>query len=324
MMVFYPPVYLICLGQGVGSFLLVWLHCALGVFACALGRELQVGRRQCSFMTASNSGSRALTAWMTGQMTTAGAVLCAGAVSFAPRTGARRAGESGGTPYCCAEFRASPEVFTFPPASIIGARLRRQALLLPGGAYANGTATSVRGSSPCVLPFVELAKEGNRVEASRAFTNFCKLEWPNFESLISPLGIWRGRGSISTKRSLFFGPIALLLGLAGLCRVRERNVRGLLTLLVVALLMALGDNTPFFWLFDKWLPGYSGLRIHSREVVLALLALICAGGIWLSRPHPLLHAIWSQSAGIPDRHVVIGAVLLHGLAWGTALGSSSV
>ena len=165
-----------------------------------------------------------------------------------------------------------------------------------------------------LLPFLELVQQGNRAGTSPAFTNFSKLVWPDFESLISPLGIWQGREWITWETTLFFGPIALLLGLAGLCRVRERNVRGLLAVLVVALLMALGDSTPLFWLFYNWLPGYAGFRFHSREGLLAVLALVCAAGIWLSRPHPRLRAMCSHHLGTPVRHILIGMVVLQGLS----------
>src|ERR1035441_3729576 len=49
--VFYPPVYLICLGQALGIFLLVWLHCLLAVFGMrCLAGALRVGRWQSYFM----------------------------------------------------------------------------------------------------------------------------------------------------------------------------------------------------------------------------------------------------------------------------------
>src|ERR1035438_3547620 len=42
--VFYPPIYLICLGQELGGLLLVWLHCLLAVFGMrGLARALQAG-----------------------------------------------------------------------------------------------------------------------------------------------------------------------------------------------------------------------------------------------------------------------------------------
>jgi hypothetical protein len=110
--------------------------------------------------------------------------------------------------------------------------------------------------------------------------------------------------------NLFVGAVVVVFGCAGLCRVRERNVRGLLGVLVVALLIALGDRTPFFGLFYKWLPGFAGFRIHARAGLLVVLVLTCAAGIWLSRPHPSLRAAWTYLFGVPIRYAIIGLVFL--------------
>src|ERR1039458_2340430 len=45
--VFYPPVYLILIGEKTGVFLLVWLHCLLAVFGMRrLASALHIGRWQ--------------------------------------------------------------------------------------------------------------------------------------------------------------------------------------------------------------------------------------------------------------------------------------
>ncbi len=335
MLVFYPPVYLICLGQGIGSFLLVWLHCALCVFGFrGLGRALQVGRWQSYFMAACYLGSCSLTArWMTGQMHYCWA-LCYVPSLFhcALRTEqpwqSRRIGRHAlllALQFLCGH----PQVFWFTGIGqgvfIVGRGLRsplRQALLDTGrslGQLGAASAWCAGLVAVVLLPFLELVRQGNRVGASTAFTSFWSLAWPDLESLLSPFGIWQGPKYITWETTLFFGPLAALLALAGLCRLRERDVRGLLAVLVVALLLALGDNTPCFHLFYKWLPGYGMFRFHSREGLLVVWALICAAGIWLSRPHPRLRAIWNRNCGSPVRHVLIGLVLLQGLslAYGT-------
>jgi hypothetical protein len=75
-------------------------------------------------------------------------------------------------------------------------------------------------------------------------------------------------------------------------------------------LVALGDRTPFFRFFYNWLPGFAGFRIHARAGLLVVLVLICAAGIWLSRPHPFLRAAWTRLFGAPIRYAIIGLVLL--------------
>ena len=114
----------------------------------------------------------------------------------------------------------------------------------------------------------------------------------------------------SWESNLFVGAIVVLSGCAGLCLVRERNVRGLLAVLVAGMLIALGDRTPFFGLIYKWLPGFANFRIHARAALLVVLVLICASGIWLSRPHPRLRDAWTRIFGVPIRYALIGLVLL--------------
>jgi hypothetical protein len=333
--VFYPPIYLVCLGQGLGSFVLVWLHCALGVFGMrGLAGALQVGRWQGYFMAACYLGSSSVTArWMTGQISYCWALCYVPALFHcALRAGepwrSRRIGRHAvllALQFLCGH----PQVFWFTGIGqgvfMVGRGLRLpvwEALRDIGrglGQLAAASAWCVGLVAVVLCPFLELVQQGNRVGVSPTFTNFSKLEWPDFESLIGPLGIWQGREWVTHETTLFFGPIALLLGLAGLCGVRERNVRGLLAVVVVALLMALGDSTPLFPLFYKWLPGYGGFRFHSREGLLVVLALTCAAGIWLSRPHHRLRAIWIRNLGIPIRHGLIVAVLMQGvsLVYGT-------
>ena len=69
-MTFYPPLYLICLGQRTGVFLLVWLHCLLGAFGMRrLAGALGAGRWQSYFMAICFLASGPLMAhWVTGQL----------------------------------------------------------------------------------------------------------------------------------------------------------------------------------------------------------------------------------------------------------------
>jgi hypothetical protein len=320
--VFYPPVYLVCLGEGMGVFLLVWLHCLLAVFGMRrLASALHAGRWQGYFMAFSFLMSGPLTA-----RCVAGQITYCWALSYLPwlfycalRTEEpwqrRRIGLYAG---CLAmQFLCGhPQVFWF---SAIGqaAFIFTRALGLPLRKAIRDAGQGLgQFGVACVwctglvavvfLPMLELVKEGNRAGASPAFTNSYRLSWNDLGSLFTPLRA----GDISWESNLLVGTIVVVLGLAGLCRAHERNVRGLLGVLVIALLVAVGNSTPFFGLFYHWLPGFAGFRLHARAALLVVLVLICAAGIWLSQPHPRLRAYWAYLFGVPIRYALMGLVLV--------------
>ena len=327
--VFYPPLYLMCLGQGLGIFLLVWLHCLLAVFGMrGLAGALQAGRWQSYFMAFSFLGSGALTArWMVGHIPYCWA-LCYVPVLFHYALGTEERWESRriaryalllALQFLCGH----PQVFWLTGVGQAVFIVSR-ALRVPWQAALRDAARGLcQLGAACLwclglaavvlLPFLELIKHGNRAAASPAFANFLKLKWGDLGNLVSPLGLSEPYAGVDWELNLFVGPIVLVLGLAGLCRLRERNVRGLLAVLVVALLIAVGDSTPCFWLFYKWLPGFASLRIHARAGLLVVLVLICTAGIWLNRPHPWLRIMWTYNFNYPVRYVVIGLVCLQGL-----------
>src|SRR2546425_1088821 len=103
--------------------------------------------------------------------------------------------------------------------------------------------------------------------------------------------------------NLFIGMPMFLAGLSGLFSVRDRNIRGLLGLALVAIVVGLGNSTPLFGLFYKWLPGYSSFRSHVRMGLLVVLALLCSAGIWLSKPHPWLRALLSPVTGLRAKYL---------------------
>ena len=322
--VFYPPLYLICLGPRIGLFLLVWLHCALAVFGMRrFAGTLGAGRWQGYFMAFSFLASGALMArWVIGQILYCCA-LCyvPWLFHYAARTDegwqARRVARHAillALQFLCGH----PQVFWFSvvgqAAFVLGRAIRRpvrdaareagRGLAQIGAAclWCAGLAAVI------LLPFLELAGEGNRAAPSPEFAAFGKLKLAHLPSLFSPLGLLAL--PIDWEMNLFVGPIVLVLGLAGLARVRERNVRGLLAVLVAAGLIAAGDQTVFFPLFFKGLPGFAAFRVHARAGALLVLVLVCAAGVWLSRPHPRLKAVWSRLFGLPLHFPVMGVVLL--------------
>jgi hypothetical protein len=302
-------------------FLLTWLHGVMAIIGMRrLGEVLSTGRWQSYVMAFSYLLSGPVIAhWVSGQIPYCwGLCYVPWLLYHAVRTeepwqGRRLAVYSG----CLAlQFLCGhPQVFWFSAIGqatfIIASTARlplRQALRELGprfGQFGVACAWCAGLVATALLPMLELAHESNRAENTAAFANSFNMRWSDLRYLAVPR--WDG---LLWENNLLVGVVVVSIGIMGLCRVRERNVRGLLGMLVIGFLLALGDNTPFFGVFYKWLPGYAGFRFQPRAALLAVLALICAEGIWLSRPHPRLRGVWSYLSGIP---IAYGLTLLVGL-----------
>ena len=319
--VLYPPMYLVCTGEKTGVFLLVWLHCLLAVFGMGrLTSALQTGRWQSHLMAFSFLASGALTArWTTGQLTYTWAICYVPWLFYcAIRTEEPWQGRHIAlyALFLAMQFLCGhPQVFWFSAIGqavfILTRALRfplREAIRDAGQGLCQFGAACVWCAglvATALLPMLELIEESNRSDNSPAFVNAFNLSWADLACLFSPL-----YPRLSWESNVFVGAMVVISGCAGLCLVRERNVRGLLGVMVVALLIALGDRTPAFGLFYKWLPGFASFRIHARAALLVVLVLICAAGIWLSRPHHSLRSAWTYIFCIPIRYALIGLVLL--------------
>ena len=322
---FYPPVYLMWVGQEVGVFLLGWLHGLVAIWGMRrLGDALGAGRWQSYFMGFTYLASGELTArWMTGEITYVWGLcyvpwLFYCAVRTEEPWQTRRVAQHArllALQFLCGH----PQVFWFTAIGqavfIFTCALRlplREALRDAGRnlwqfgvacVWCTGLVAAV------LLPMWELVRNGNRADASPEFADSYRFGWGDLQYLLNPLRA----GDLNWENNLFVGTIVVLLGLAGLCRVRERNVRGLLGVLVMALLIAAGRDTPCFPLFYKWLPGFAGFRYHQRAALLVVLVLICGAGIWLSRPHPRIRDWCNRRLGVPIRYAVVALVLLQAL-----------
>jgi hypothetical protein len=317
----YPPIYLSCLGQQFGTFALVWLHCALAIMGMRrLAGVLGAGRWQSYLMGLSFLASGALIArWVTGQLAYCWALsyvpwLLYHAVRTEEPWQGRRLAQYAG---CLAlQFLCGhPQAFWFSAIGqavfIITSTLRRPvrpALRELGhrlGQFGMAIVWCSGLVAIALLPMLELAHESNRAKTTADFANSYSMRWIDLLSLLTPP--WKG---LVWENNLLVGGVVVFTGILGLGRVRERNVRGLLGMLGIGLLLALGDQTPLFGLFYKWLPGYAGFRFQARAALLVVVALICAEGIWLSRPHPRLREGWRYLLGIPVRYALALVVLL--------------
>jgi hypothetical protein len=134
-----------------------------------------------------------------------------------------------------------------------------------------------------IFPMLELAGQGNR-HVSLGFADSFSMAWYGWCSLLEAPGPHFPLEPFETN--IFCGAFVLLGGLCGLTQVRDRNIRGLLLLAVVATLAGAGNATPFFRLAFAWVPGFASFRLHSRNLVLTIFALTAATGLFLSRREP--------------------------------------
>ena len=302
--VFYPPIYLTLFGEKTGVFLLVWFHSCLAAFGMrALSRALEIGKSQTYFVILCFLCSGFLMGrWFIGHL------LYAGGLCYIPWLFANAAQDhpwrlrpivSQSVLMALQLLTGHPQVFWFSTLALVAFVIARNLSWSPRQCamdlFRALSQLALAGlgalclSAVMLLPFLELIGEGNRVGSSAQFTNLWSMEWRFFQ------GFYRKQFdhvALGWENNVFVSPIIVVFGLAGLCRFREQNVRGLIAVAVFALLIALGERSPLFAVFLKWLPGYGLLRIHSRAAMLISFVLICGTGVWLSRPHPHLKAFW--------------------------------
>jgi hypothetical protein len=159
-----------------------------------------------------------------------------------------------------------------------------------------------------LLPFLELVQQGNRTNPTPEFGNYGRLRWTDLGSLVQvpPPPFY-----VDWERNLYLGWPLLALGLIGLCRIRDRWIRGLCGVAVTALVIAFGSNTLGFGFVCDWLPGFTSFRLHARAAFLIVFVLVCAGGIWLSQPHPRMERAATRRS---LRFACVGFVLAASLA----------
>jgi hypothetical protein len=118
---------------------------------------------------------------------------------------------------------------------------------------------------------------------------------------------------VDWEKNVFVGVPAMVTGLAGLLHVRDRNVRGLLAVLLAGLFIAVGDGTPLFGLFYEYLPAFALFRLHARAALLVVFALICAAGVWLSRPQPGRRALQPGRLSVSSMKLFVVVALLQAI-----------
>jgi hypothetical protein len=156
------------------------------------------------------------------------------------------------------------------------------------GGLAVGLAGGLSLAAVQLLPFFELVGQGNRSSPSVRFASLGALPWAQWASLVLPAG---AGPPIAFGASFYIGSTLTVAGLAGLIRLRDRNVRGLAAVTVVGVLYSVGERTPLFALLYRIVPGLSSFRFPGRMGVIVSLALLLAAGMFLAEKMPRRSAL---------------------------------
>ncbi len=149
------------------------------------------------------------------------------------------------------------------------------------GALALAVAWGLAVAAVQLLPFLELAANGNRSHPTLASAIVGSIPWEQWGSLFLP-ALPETRLPLGTDS--YLGPLLTLAGLTGLARFDDRNLRGLALLAIVAGLLTVGERTPLFGLGYAMVPGLAAFRFPGRFAVLVILALLVGAGSFLSKP----------------------------------------
>jgi hypothetical protein len=82
---------------------------------------------------------------------------------------------------------------------------------------------------------------------------------------------------------LFIGVSGLALAVYGAIRGKRELRRGLIPLLAIMLVLALGANTPLFKLLYHWAPGFDRFRANAKFIIEASLFMVMLAGAGLDR-----------------------------------------
>jgi hypothetical protein len=81
----------------------------------------------------------------------------------------------------------------------------------------------------------------------------------------------------------FIGVSGLVLAIYGALRGRRELRRGLIPLLLITLVLALGANTPLFKFLYRWVPGFDRFRANAKFIIEASLFLVMLAGAGLDQ-----------------------------------------
>lgn len=168
-----------------------------------------------------------------------------------------------------------------------------------------------------ILPTLELMASGARISTvgyrfatqySLRFPLLALFLWPDLVG--SPAeGTYQGP-PFYWEYVGYVGLIPLALALAGVARFRRGRASYLVLLVVVSLFMALGRNTPVFWIVSKFLVGLTHFRVPARHLFLVSFGLAALAGYGLEHLRQSLKSHVRKEEGIRSILLVIVGVSL--------------
>ncbi len=169
---------------------------------------------------------------------------------------------------------------------LIGSRNRKAVLLGFLGMYAGAAAlgavqllTSLQSASESIRSGGVTYNFASMV--SFAPENFLTLLAPGFFGNEINLPYW-GRW-YWWEMCLFIGVSGLALAVYGAIRGKRELRHGLIPLLAILLVLALGANTPLFKLLYRWAPGFDRFRANAKFIIEASLFMVMLAGAGLDR-----------------------------------------
>jgi len=151
------------------------------------------------------------------------------------------------------------------------------------------------------------------VQGSAGFSDLLRLIWSNFSIPHAQMGASDAANGFFWETASHPGIIIVGLALASFFAVKD--ARGIISLACLALLtggLALGENSPFFWLAYKVIPGFTYFRCPGRLFFYTNFALAAMAGIMISKGTSE-HARWmGTSVFLVAFHVLLfGGLVLY-------------
>jgi len=202
---------------------------------------------------------------------------------------------------------------------LVGRRMQRPlrpafgAMALDLVALLAAVALSAAMAAVMLLPLGELAGQSNRQGSSLAFAASYAMNRLGWMTLAIPT---EEHFPVQVNSQMYAGSVVFLTAPCALLLWRQRNVRALALLLLLAGLLAAGEATPVFRVLYCLLPGLGHFRIPSRASVLVTLSLVLLAGLHFSTEQPRRGAVLLAGTTLAGLLAGAQAARLIAIFWG--------